>query len=204
MTMSFGEPGRYVPVVPGPLDTAAIWGASKENQVPSEGRPHLSPGRPPWEPEPEKGRGWTLALVVMGLLFVVAGVFGFIVQRSDVAPYWVPLVGKDSGVAACEALAAGDKLTTLNAGDGRVRSSKMTELEYLEIRSIFGGSRHEAIRTNGEDLIDYAWQLQALGNGTGEASLMALPLLGSIMKAYSGLSGGCSEQGITIPAFGSK
>jgi len=201
MTMNFGEPGRYVPVIPGPLDTAAIWGASKESQVPSDGRPNLSPGKPPWEPE--KNRGWTLALVVLGLLLVVAGVFGFIVQRSDVAPHWIPLVGKDSGVAACEAMAGGDKLTTLNSGDGRVRGDEMTELEYLEIRSIFRDSRHEAIRTNGEDLIDYFWQLQALGTGTGEATLMALPLLGSIMKSYSGLSGGCSEQGITIPPMGS-
>jgi len=201
MTMNFGEPGRYVPVVPGPLDTAAIWGASKESQVPSEGRPHLSPGKPPWEPEPEKSRGWTLALIVMGLLFVVAGVFGFIVQRNDVAPHWMPLVGKDTGVAACEALAGGDKLTTLNAGDGRVRGERMTEQEYREIRGIFSASRHVAIRDNGQTLIDNAWQLQEIGPDSG---LAALPLLGPITTAYTGLSGGCAEQGITIPPLGSR
>lgn len=201
MTASFGTEGRYVPVpiIPGPLDTAAVWGAAKETGVPSEGRPHLSPGMPPWEPEPEPGRGWTVALVVMGLLFVVAGVLGFAVQRADVAPVWVPLVGKDTGVAACEAIAGGDKLTTLDAGDGRVRDSKMDEKEYQQIRGIFGDSRHSEIREPGQDLIDLAWQLQGIGPDGG---LLALPLIGSIQKAYAGLSGGCAEHGYTIPPFG--
>lgn len=194
------ETGGYVPVIPGPLDTAAIWGASRENQVPSEGRPHLSPGRPPWEPEEIKGRRPIhLIAIVAGLVLIVASVFGVVAQRSNVLPQWVPLIGKDSGIAACEAMAGGDKLTTLNEGDGRVRDSTMSEREYREIRGVFTGSRYPEIRTNGQQLIDYAWQLQSLGP---DAGLAALPLVGPIQQAYAGLSGGCSEQGHDIPAFG--
>jgi hypothetical protein len=166
-------------------------------------RTWLSPGTPPWEPEdPPVGRRrpWHLIAVLIGLVLIVASVFAIVAQRSNVLPVWVPLIGKDTGVAACEAMAGGDKIRTLDKGDGKVRSDTMSQREYREIRAIFTGSRYPEIRTNGSALIDYFWQLQALGP---DAGLAALPLIGPINQAYTGLSGGCSEHGITIPPLGS-
>lgn len=187
-----------------PLDTLAQWGYEPVPAATGE-RPWLSPGTPPWagQPEPEGEpvrRPWHLVAIVAGLLLVVLAGFVLIARYSNALPVWLPVVGKDTGIAACEALASGDKIRTLDKGNGTVRGSRMTEAEYQQIRAIFSDSRYSEIRTNGSAMVDYVWQFNELGP---ESALAALPLVGPLNQAYSGLSGGCAQHGIILPPLGS-
>jgi hypothetical protein len=198
----------YVPG--GPLDTLAIWGHGQAVPPPVGGergqeREHLSPGQPPWEPEkPSKLVRWAPFLIVLGVLLVGTAVFGIIAQRTNALPQWVPLIGKDTGVAACEAIANQGNLRGVAGEAGAGPGAAMTETEYRQIRDIFADSRYPAIRDNGTKMADYAWQLQAIGaDKNAEAALAALPLLQPMTQAYTGLAGGCADHGHTIPALGS-
>jgi hypothetical protein len=100
------------------------------------------------------------------------------------------VAGQDSGVEACEAIRDAEQQSTEDS------SEPFTFEQYQQLREQFADSKHEAIRTNGIELIDLAWQMDQLGE---DAGLEALPLIGSFMEAYAGLTGGCAEQGVQIP-----
>ena len=145
-----------------------------------------------WEPEPGE-RAWSRTGTVLGIVLLVAlvlGVAGFVVQRMNLLPASVPLIGKDTGVAACEEISKGRAPVST--------SGIMTQDQYKQARKVFADSRYEAIRTNGTKLMDLAWQAQ----GMGENNLGVLALMGGVADAYSGLAGGCSSVGYTIPSLG--
>ena len=187
-----GGPVGPVPVVAGPWDTAAAWGAAAplpEADNTSTERLWISPGVAPWAPG-HRRKGWPrstwlgLAAILLGVLAIA----GFAVQRSNLLPAGVPVIGMDSGVAACKAISSGTKPT----GSGE----QVSQDKYREMRSVFADSRYPAIRDNGVKLIDTAWQIQAIPAGE---EMGALVYIGAFTGAYAGLSGGCAEQGYTIP-----
>jgi Spy/CpxP family protein refolding chaperone len=194
----------YVPG--GPLDHLATWGHGQGVPPPVGGeREQLSPGQPPWEPEkPSTLTRLMPFFIVLGMLLLLLALFGVIAQRTNTLPQWVPLIGKDTGVAACEAIANQGNLRGVADQDGAGPGTRMTESEYRQIRDIFADSRYPSIRDNGTRMADYAWQLQAIGaDKDAEAALAALPLLQPMTQAYAGLAGGCADHGYTIPALGS-
>lgn len=102
---------------------------------------------------------------------------------------------RDSGIVACEALR--DSIEESETTDDT--ADVFTEDEYQIVRKMFADSEHEAIRTNGAELIDLGWQMEQMKDENGEVGMEAFALLTPFMEAYSGLSGGCAEQGIIIP-----
>jgi hypothetical protein len=148
------------------------------------------------EPDPEPaGRNTRTVLILAAvgalLAFVLAGV---LVQRANLLPASVPLIGMDSGVATCQAIAAGSSPVAGSPG-----GQPMTESSYRELRAVFADSRYPAIRDNGVQIVDISWQVQALSE---DEMFGALAYVGSITSAYAGLSGGCAEHGYTIPSLG--
>lgn len=188
-----GPPGVLgpPPSVPPWADLAAQHGwttARHEDQ--GDGRPWTSPGTPPWVAERRADKRVVLA-VVLFLLTVLVFALGIIVQHLNILPVGVPLIGKDSGVAACQAIAEGNSPTG-------AAGQTMTQDQYVELRGVFADSRYPAIRDNGAALIDVAWQIQGLGTDPG---LGILVYVQQMTSAYSGLTGGCAEHGYTLPAL---
>jgi hypothetical protein len=200
------ETGGFVPVVPGPrpFETAASFHARTGDEQYAE-RQWESPGPPPWAGRWDSSDGgrlrrWSPFLIVLGLMLIVAGVFGAVAQRTNALPQWVPLIGKDTGVAACEAIANQGSLT--GAATGKGSKSSLTTVEYREMRAVFEDSRYPEIRDNGTRLMDYAWQLQGMTRDADNA-IAGLALVQPMTEAYTGLAGGCADHGYTIPALGS-
>jgi hypothetical protein len=178
-----------------PTSQLPIWaGMAADHGAPRETGPDFGvAGMHTWEPEPGE-RSWNRAGTVLGVILVLAiflGALGFAIQRMNWLPAGVPLIGKDSGVAACQAIAKGQPPVHT--------SGIMTEADYQRMRAVFADSRYEDIRTNGTKLMDLAWQAQ----GMGQNNLGILALVGGIADAYSGLAGGCRTVGYTIPSLGS-
>lgn len=180
----------------------------------SEERPWISPGEPPWiqarrrepllfpitqvdlagpvttppqpvphptGPKPQ----WPLAIVVTVLVAVVV-ILAVAVRSQNVAPAWVPLVGMDSGVAACRAI---------SESEGReIKTEGSTPEQVAAIRKMFADSRYPSIEVNGVALMDIAAQAERLGD-----DLAVLALITPMVTAYAGLAGGCSEQGYPLP-----
>lgn len=167
MTYPSQQPPR-APYVPGTMPPNADW-------------------RPP-RPE-SNSRLPVLLVVLLVVTLVTVAALGALARRENLLPKSVPLIGKDSGVAACEAIVNGGELIKPS------REDRMTPAEYREARAIFGDSRYPAIRENGIKIIDIAWQL---GN-SDEAGAGLLMYATSLSDAYAGLTGGCAEVGYTLP-----
>lgn len=159
-------------------------------------RPWVSPGPPPWagEQEPQNRHGWLIA-VVMAVCVLSLMLAAFLVQRTGLAPAGVPLIGRDSGLAACESIAAG-------GGVGpESKSETMTKAEYQQLRDVFAGSRYQPIRDHGTKLMDLAWQMQSL-TASDQNALAALPLVQPMTEAYTGLATACADHGYVLPGLG--
>lgn len=189
-----GPPGVLGPPpnVPPWADLAAQhgWNTSRHKDR-GDGRPWTSPGPAPWVADQRRADRRIILAVTLVLLTILVGALGFIVQRMNILPVGVPLIGKDTGVAACEAMASGEG--PIGAG-----SHQWTKDEYQQAHQIFADSRYPAIRDNGIKLIDVAWQIQALGDDPGIGVLVYVQ---SFSEAYAGLTGGCAEVGYALPAM---
>lgn len=193
-----------------PLDTFASYGAPPEKPIghatgETGERPYVNSGTPPWgslsqdigHPAPSPSWRDNLAAVNPSVKYPVIGalvitlitLLALVVQRSNVLPAGVPLVGKDSGLAACEILAKGNGPT----GSGKVEPS-----DWKTVRAVFADSRYPAIRDNGIKVADLGAQIEALGSDPG---LGALAYISSFTDAYAGLAGGCAAVGHPIPAL---
>lgn len=176
-----------------PMEHLAAWGAPPE---PTD----LGPA--PWgslsqdigheAPRPAINRLAKLALV-SSLVAIVLAVAAVVLQHSNLLPAGVPLVGKDSGLAACEGLQHG----TAPVGGG----TKASTADLMKARAQFADSRYPAIRDNGVRLMDVSMQIAALGTDPG---LGALAYLSAFSDAYAGLAGGCAAVGRPIPPLTSK
>lgn len=177
-----------------PTGQLPLWAdLTARHGTPAEREPDFgAAGMHTWEPQPGE-RGWNRAGTVLGIVLLVAlvlGVAGFVVQRLNWLPAGVPLIGKDTGVAACQAISEGKAPVSAKG--------IMTLDQYKQVREVFADSRYEAIRINGVQLMDLAWQAQ----GMGDNNLGVLALMGGVADAYSGLAGGCASVGYTIPSLG--
>lgn len=198
-----------------PMEALAAHGAPPEPPIqPSGERPWLSPGTPPWGDLVDQGVGiqrpsslpgerrpsWRDNLaavnpsvkypVVGALVIVLVTLAALVVQRSNLLPAGVPLVGEDKGLAACEAIQHG------SAPVGG--KTKVSPGDFQKARAAFADSRYPAIRDNGVKLMDLAVQIAALGNNPG---IGALAYVQSFTDAYAGLAGGCAAVGHPIPAL---
>jgi hypothetical protein len=139
-------------------------------------------------------------ILVVGLM-VVAVIIGMAVavQRVNALPASVPLIGKDTGLAACEAAASGKDIR----GEEKqgTPDAVMTEQQYRQARAIFADSRYAEIRDPGVQMIDLMWQVQAVMKT--EDGMAALTLVQPLTRAYTELAGGCAKHGHIIPALGS-
>lgn len=142
-------------------------------------------------PQPPKKR-IPLALIVLavGLAFILL-VAGIVVREKNLLPASVPLIGMDSGVAACKVINGGEKPLQSDGG-------KINQEQYLKLRRVFDHSRYPAIRDNGLKLVDSAWQIQGIPKGE---EMSAFVYIGTLTSAYAGLAGGCAEAGYPIPAL---
>lgn len=177
-----------------PTGQLPVWAdLTAQHGAPTERGPDFgAAGMHTWDPEPGQAE-WHKVGTVLGVVLVVAiflGSLGFAVQRMNWLPASVPLIGKDTGVAACEAISKG-KAPVSSQG-------VMNQDQYKRAREVFADSRYEAIRINGVQLMDLAWQAQ----GMGDNNLGVLALMGGVADAYSGLAGGCASVGYTIPSLG--
>lgn len=184
------------PALKEPTTSLPIWASAGANHGAARqtGPDFGAAGMHTWEPEPGE-RSWNRAGTVLGVTILVVLVLlgaGFLVQRMNWLPASVPLIGKDTGVAACEAIAKGQPPVQAKG--------VMNQDQYKQAREVFADSRYEAIRTNGTKLMDLAWQAQ----GMGDNNLGVLALMGGVADAYSGLAGGCASVGYTIPSLGAK
>lgn len=194
-----------------PLDTFASYGAPPEKPIghatgETGERPYVSPGTPPWgslsqdigHPAPSPSWRDNLAAVNPSVKYPVIGalvitlitLLALVVQRSNVLPAGVPLVGKDSGLAACEAIQHGSAPTG--------QTTSVSPGDFTKARAAFAGSRYPDIRTNGVRLMDLAAQIAGLGKDPG---IEVLAYIGSFGDAYAGLAGGCAAVGHPIPAL---
>jgi hypothetical protein len=162
---------------------------------PPQPPPYVPGAIPPngdWRPPtPERNSRLlpVLLIVLVVVTVVTVAALGALARHKNLLPTSVPLIGKDSGVAACESIVKEGELIETSGKD------RMTADEYREARAIFGDSRYPAIRENGVKIIDIAWQL---GN-SGEDGAGLLMYATSLSDAYAGLTGGCAEVGYTLP-----
>lgn len=144
-----------------------------------------------------------LSKSVVGVSIVSAVLaVGFATRLLGVVPYWVPVVGEDSGVAACAAIAAsGSTRVDGGAGEGATDAEKVRD-----VRAMFDNSRDEGIRENGVELMDLSAQVQGIvgGENAGESFGTLVALMGPISSAYAGLAGACAEHGYIIPPMEGK
>lgn len=145
----------------------------------------------------QTGGSWKLTLTLAIAACVVAlSALGFVVQRNNLLPVGVPILGKDSGIAACEAMAS-------KASKPVVNESKApgTAEQFAQLRGVFADSRYPEIRENGTKFVDVVRQVTALGEDSGMAGLV---FIGPLTESYSGLASACADHGYTIPALGDK
>ncbi len=181
------------PVVPGPWETAAAWGRTGEIPAPPAARPWDTAGIAPWAgPEHRiKQRPLGAILLIASIVLAVALIVsGAVLRNQNVLPVGVPLIGMDSGVAACKAIAEDKKLPGSSG-------QEMTRDQYLGLREVFASSRYDDIRSSGVQIIDIAWLFQSAGEG----DITVLAYVGPLFSSYNALSGACSAQGYTIPAL---
>ena len=181
------------PVVPGPIhynfeDPAA--GAGRKYEGTDWGFQPVNPGDfPPEDPQRDRRR-LDVVVLCLGLMLLALAGATFLVQRANVLPAGVPIVGMDSGVAACRAIAEGEKPVPSGAA--------MTQQDYRALRAVFADSRYPDIRDNGTKIVDIAWQVAALDKQGDTEMISALAYANSLTSAYAGLTGGCAEHGYTL------
>jgi hypothetical protein len=189
-----------VPVVPGypsPAETAAHWDRTF-NPGGHIDRPWTSPGVPPWgtltqdlghnAPRRRKSSNRIVWILLASALMVLLAAV-ITVRNQNLLPAGVPVIGMDTGVAACKAISEGGSPAT---------PGEVSKDQYRKLRQVFASSRYPAIRDNGVKVVDLGWQIQAIPQGQ---EMEALTYVGSFTSAYAGLSGGCAEHGYTIPAL---
>ncbi|MFG1608450.1 hypothetical protein [Actinoplanes sp. NPDC049265] len=135
--------------------------------------------RPP-APPPSHASRWPWVVLIAAVVFTASGIW-YAYQHDMIVP--------DSGIRACEALAAGDK--SVAAQD---RDNNLTMSEYKHLRQVFARSRHRDIRDHGTKLIDVAWQMSR----SPDDDLSALAYLGPLVTHLTGLQSACADQGIFI------
>lgn len=202
---TYPEQGQALPAYQWP-EMRDAWGRTGEVPPPPGG---YRPGR--IDEELAVQHGWDLAKLsgdaeqhranpvlimafVVGLLAALILVAGM-VRYTNVLPVWLPVLGQDSGYAACRAIASGGKPIESTG------SQPMTQDQYRQARSVFADSRYEAVRINGVKLIDLAYQISLIPEGE---EMGALAYIGGLTDAYAGLSGGCADLGFTLPPLSSK
>lgn len=136
-----------------------------------------------------------LAAAVLGSLLA-----GMLVRSANVLPGWVPVIGMDSGVAMCKAIAEKPQGESAAEAAG---SDEAVEMERVrQFRALFAGSRYDDIRVNGVALMDLTAQFVQMSQGRAEADFgTSLALVGPMMTANAGLAGGCREHGYEIPSM---
>lgn len=143
-------------------------------------------------------RNTTLGVLV-GAVMAIGG-FGLAVRSQNVLPNWVPVVGMDSGVAMCKAIAENPNRKVA----GGEQAGRSDPEQIRKVRGMFADSRYEDIRISGVALMDLAVQMNSVPQDGGEGFGAALVLAGPIMSATAGLAGGCAEHGYMIPTVGAK
>jgi hypothetical protein len=137
---------------------------------------------PPAQIPPSRKPRWPWLVLAVAVLFLVsAGWFAY--NR---------VIKKDSGIAACEAM-AGNKQIVDGAKVGA--DEKLTEAQYRQVRKVFEDSRYDDIKDHGTKLIDVVWQVSQLGDTPG---MEVLAFVGPLTTEVSGLQSACADQGIII------
>lgn len=137
-------------------------------------------------PPPKRRTGLILAAAVVAGLLVLTGV-GYVAWQR---------FGPDPGIAACEAMAAKKSPVSDSANRG---GDKLTKAQYLELRDVFDGSRHDDIRTAGLKLVDVLWQISQIPEGE---EFGALAFIGTATSAMTELTGACANHGIVVSLQG--
>lgn len=169
--------------------------------VPGYGPPYVQQpwpyqGPPAVAGHAQKRRSVPLLAVVVASLVVLA-VAGAVVTAALGPPSLVKRytpIGKDTGVAACEALR--DKTVVSHAQAGESQADG-----WARARKLFADSRYGDLRDAGTKLVDLMAQYDGLssdGNALGAGLFMG----SQIIQAYGTLSGACSAHGVNIPALG--
>jgi hypothetical protein len=149
------------------------------------------------QPPVKRGNRGVLLTVVAGLvvLAVVGAVLTVVFGPPSLVKRYTP-IGKDTGVAACEALR--DKTVVSGAKAGGSEADG-----WARARKLFSDSRYPDLRDSGTKLVDLMAQYDGLssnGNETGAVLFMG----SQIITAYGSLSGACSAHGVNLPALGSN
>jgi hypothetical protein len=182
------------PVVPGAPWADLVAPQDQPPLSPAETYLHVQHG---WDlpgQEPERPSRMLVYLLVALMILVALLAIGFTLQRQNVLPAGVPILGKDSGVAACQQIANGATPTGMDA------NAEFTAADYRKARQVFADSRYPAIRDNGTRLLDLAWQIGGAAKSSDDLA-GALMFMNELSQAYTGLAGGCADHGITIPAM---
>lgn len=124
---------------------------------------------------------WPFLLAAVVALVAFAGVGWFVYDQ---------FIRTDSGIAACEAMAA-DKKVGNGTADGT-----FTEQEYRDARAIFTESRHEDIEAAGVKMVDLLWQLEQVDT---DNDLAAALLYGQrATDAMGEMTTACANHGIVV------
>jgi hypothetical protein len=182
------QPQHYAPPTPPPG-----YGSPYAQQPwPYQGPPAVV-GEAGSETPKRSRRGLIIVVVGLVLAAVVGGVLTVVVGPPSLVKQYTP-IGKDSGVAACEALR--DKTIVSHAQAGESQADG-----WARARKLFADSRYGDLRDSGTKLVDLMAQYDGLssdGNSLGAGLFMG----SQIIQAYGTLSGSCSAHGVNIPALG--
>lgn len=171
----------------GPVWNQAGTGISTQGDPNWSGN-YSGPKRPE-RPKFPRGRLWIILVLAAGLVLALASI---LIERSNLVPAGVPVIGMDKGLAICKAM-AGDKNPVGN-GPG----DELTTAEIRQVRQAFADSRYAEIREPGVKLMDMAAQIGQMS----EDDMGLLMFASSFTESYAALSGGCSQHGYEIPALG--
>jgi hypothetical protein len=153
--------------------------------------PFVPTGEVSYYPPKNRGNRGVLLAVVAGLILlaVVGAVLTVVLGPPSLVKRYTP-IGKDTGVAACEAL----------------RDKTVVSDSWAHSRKLFADSRYADLRDSGTKFVDLAAQYEGLTSDGSDSSKMGAGLfMGSqIITAYGSLSGACSAHGVNLPALGSN
>lgn len=206
MTSPATSPDPQHPSEPSPEPTISYMpGATAPVARPTSPAPGYGP---PYAPQPwpyqgppavaapaKRSRRGLIVASALVLVAVVGAVLTLVIGPPSAVKRFTP-IGKDSGVAACEALR--DKTVVSHAVAGESQADG-----WARARKLFADSRYGDLRDAGTKTVDLIAQYDGLSSGGNETGA-ALFMGSQIIQAYAALSGACSAHGVNIPAMGSN
>lgn len=131
-----------------------------------------------------------ILILFISVCFIAAAVIAGVLFLNDNGG----VIGTDSGVAACEQMAA-----NVNDNAKPVSNVKMTEVQYQEKLAPFQNSKYSDIKVAGTNIMETVYQADQQRDSLDFGG--ALALQATLQTQWTQLQVACGTHGVTIPSL---